>query len=60
MFHSNLLDEYEVARSVFGLPDEQLVDLARAGVRASFADDTLKNELETDIDRWLAEPGEES
>jgi adenosine deaminase len=56
MFHSDLLGEYEAARSVFGITDEGLADLARAGVRASFADDTLKNELETDIDRWLAEP----
>lgn len=56
MFHSNLLEEYGVARTVFGLDDDALADLARAGVRASFADDTLKNELETDIDRWLAEP----
>ena len=60
MFHSNLVGEYEVARDVFGLSDGQLADLARAGVRASFADDTLKQEMEDDIDRWLAEPGKES
>jgi adenosine deaminase len=59
MFHSNLLDEYEVAQNVFGLPDEQLAELARAGVRASFADDTLKQEMEQGIDRWLASKGKE-
>ena len=53
MFHSNLLEEYEVARRVFGLGDEAIADLARAGVRASFADDTLKQEMETAIDHWL-------
>jgi adenosine deaminase len=58
MFHSNLMDEYEVARSIFGLPDERLAELARAGVRASFADDTLKQELENGIDRWLSKAGD--
>jgi adenosine deaminase len=60
MFHSNLLAEYEVARSAFGMSDEQLAGLARAGVRASFADDTLKQVMETGIDYWLAEPEEET
>jgi adenosine deaminase len=59
MFHSNLLEEYEVARSIFGLGDEGIAELARAGVRASFADDTLKHVMEVGIDRWLAEPGKE-
>lgn len=55
MFHSNLLGEYDVARTTFGMTDEQLADLARAGVRASFADDTLKRVMELGIDNWLAE-----
>jgi adenosine deaminase len=53
MFHSNLLEEYEVARTVFGLSDESIAGLARAGVRASFASDTLKQEMEAGIDNWL-------
>ncbi len=53
MFHSNLLEEYEVARRVFGLDDDAIADLARAGVQASFADDTLKQEMEHGIDQWL-------
>ena len=35
------------------LDDDALADLARAGVRASFADDTLKQEMEAGIDIWL-------
>jgi adenosine deaminase len=57
MFHSNLLQEYEVARSIFGLDDAGVAELARAGVRASFADDTLKQVMELGIDRWLTELG---
>ncbi len=53
MFHSTVTQEYEVAREVFGLDDEALASLARAGVRASFADDGLKAELDADIDAWL-------
>jgi adenosine deaminase len=55
MFHSNLLEEYDVARNVFGLPDESIAVIARAGVRASFASDTLKQEMEMGIDEWLGE-----
>lgn len=55
MFDSPLLGEYEVARQAFGMDDETLAELARAGVRASFADAALKDELETQIDGWLKE-----
>jgi adenosine deaminase len=53
MFHSNLLEEYEVARTIFGLSDQSIAVIARAGVHASFADDTLKQELDQKIDDWL-------
>ena len=53
MFHSDLLGEFEVARTVFRLSDESIAALARAGVRASFAGDTLKQEMEKGIDNWL-------
>jgi len=56
MFDSPLAGEYRVAREVFGMQDESLADLARAGVRASFAPPGLQKELERDIDTWLARP----
>jgi adenosine deaminase len=54
MFGSPLAGEYELCRSVFGFGDERLADLARNGVRASFAEDGLKEELELGIDAWPA------
>jgi len=53
-------DEYRVAREVFGYGDEDLAELARAGVCASFADGDVKAAILSDIDAWLgaAEPGE--
>jgi len=55
MFAAPLAGEYELARSVFGLGDEALAHLARAGVRASFADETTKAGLEREIGSWLSE-----
>ncbi len=54
MFHSGLDEEYEVCRAVLGFDDERIASLARNGVRASFADDAVKAELERGIDDWLA------
>ncbi len=54
MFGSWVTHEYEVARSVFGLADEDLANVARAGVHSSFADDALKRSIEAGIDAWLA------
>jgi adenosine deaminase len=54
MFGSWLTDEYEIARDVFGLSDGELAELARAGVRSSFADPEVKVGIETGIDAWLA------
>ena len=42
MFGSWVSDEYRVARDVFGYDDADLADIARTGVRASFADDDDK------------------
>lgn len=53
MFHSFLGDEYELCRRVFGFNDEAIAALSRNGVRASFAPDDLKAELEAAIDAWL-------
>jgi adenosine deaminase len=54
MFGSPLAGEYELCRSAFGFGDERLAGLARNGVRASFAEDALKEELQLGIDAWLA------
>lgn len=56
MFDSPLAGEYRVARDVFGMEDESLAGLARAGIRASFAPEQLKGQLEREIDAWLAKP----
>jgi adenosine deaminase len=57
MFDSPLAGEYHVAREVFGMDDESLADLARAGIRASFAPPELKDRLEADVGEWLADSG---
>jgi adenosine deaminase len=53
MFGAWIADEFRVAREAFGLDDAALADVARAGVRASFADDGLKAGIERGIDAWL-------
>lgn len=53
MFSSPVAGEYEVARRMYGLSDAELAGLARAGVRASYADDAMKGQLLTEIDDWL-------
>jgi adenosine deaminase len=50
---TTLTDEYGLVRSVFGWTDDQLADLARAGVRASFAPAAVKASLEAGISAWL-------
>ena len=57
MFDSRLSDEYALVRDAFGFDDGTLAQLARNGVRASFADEAAKAELERAIDDWLAAPG---
>jgi adenosine deaminase len=53
MFASPVLGEYEVGRRVFGLPDQTLAALARAGVAASYAPDDLTDEMFRGIDAWM-------
>jgi adenosine deaminase len=55
MFSSPVAGEYEAARKIFGLDDHRLAALARAGARASYADDETKDSIERDIDAWLEE-----
>jgi adenosine deaminase len=54
MFGSPLAGEYELCRSAFGFGDERLAEIARNGVRASFAEDALKEDLQLGIAAWLA------
>ena len=45
---------YGAARDSWGFGDDELAELARTAVRASFADDTTKTALVAGIDAWLA------
>src|SRR4029077_4722940 len=53
---SRLTAQYELARSVHGLPDETLARLARMSVLGSAAPTGIRNRLLAGIDAWLAEP----
>ena len=50
MFDTSLDAEYRVAARVFGLNRLELADLARAGVRYSFADDSTRAAVLAEID----------
>lgn len=54
MTGTSVLGEYELARRVFGLDDETLAQIAKAGARAAFLDDPFRGSLERDLDRWLS------
>jgi adenosine deaminase len=56
MFDAWLTDVYRAAREAWSYDDGELAEIARAGVRASFADDDVKREILEGIDRWLATP----
>lgn len=49
MFGTTLNREYEIAADLLGLDESGLVDLARAGVDASFAPDDVKTRLHSEI-----------
>ena len=53
MFGSWVNDEYRVARDTFGYGDADLAGISAAGVRASFADDDVKERILAAIDAWL-------
>lgn len=55
MFGSRLSDEYARIRETFGFDDRALAELARNGVRASFADEAIKRDLERAIEAWAAQ-----
>lgn len=56
LFGSRLLDQYETARTVHGLDDAALAELARGSVRASLMPADLRAAALADIDTWLASP----
>jgi adenosine deaminase len=56
LFGPRLTAQYEIARQVHGMTDEQLADLARMSVRGSAAPVQTATRLLADIDRWLAAP----
>jgi adenosine deaminase len=58
MFGAWLTDVYQIARDTWGYGDDELAEIARSGVRASFADDAIKEDLLEGIDGWLADPEE--
>ncbi|AWB90808.1 adenosine deaminase [Aeromicrobium chenweiae] len=52
MFSTTISHEYEVARDLLGLDDAGVADLARAGVRQSYAPDAVKTRLLAEIDAY--------
>lgn len=54
MFSTDLNREYAIAHEVFGLADDDLADLARESVRASFASDDTRDRLLAEIDAYAA------
>jgi len=59
LFGSRLTVQYEIARRVFGLADEQLAELARMSVRGSTAPPSTARRLLRGIDAWLSRlPGD--
>jgi adenosine deaminase len=56
LFGRRLTAQYEIARQVHGLPDDQLAELARMSVRGSAAPPAMASRLLAGIDAWLATP----
>jgi adenosine deaminase len=52
MFSTTLNREYEIAADLLGLDELGLAELAKTAVRASFADETVKNALCAEIDAY--------
>jgi adenosine deaminase len=54
LFGPRLVEQYRIAREVFGFSDPELADLARMSIRGAGAPDSLKKELLSGVDAWLA------
>jgi adenosine deaminase len=59
LFGARLTEQYEIARRFHGFDDEQLAELARMSVRASYAPADHKLTVLAEIDAWLATPASE-
>ncbi|SRR5579885_386512 len=55
IFSAPIASEYELAKKTFGLNDEAMAELARASVTASFAGESAKSSIQSEISRWLEE-----
>ena len=58
MFGTTLNREYEIAAELLDLDEAGVADLARAGVRASFADEATKTRILAEIDEYAAKQPE--
>jgi adenosine deaminase len=56
LFGPRLTAQYEIARHVHGLADDQIAELARMSVRGSAAPPATATRLLAGIDAWLATP----
>jgi adenosine deaminase len=56
LFGARLLRQYELAREAYGFSDAEVAELARQSVRSSAAPDSVRKELMSGIDGWLASP----
>jgi adenosine deaminase len=56
LFGSRLTDQYELARTAFGISDPELAELARMSVLGSVAPEPVRATLLAGIDTWLAAP----
>ncbi|CCH73679.1 putative adenosine/adenine deaminase [Nostocoides australiense Ben110] len=54
LFGSRLVDQYALARDELGFSDQELAELARGSIRASYAPQDIKAAALGDIDAWLA------
>ncbi|WP_116247442.1 adenosine deaminase [Nocardiopsis sp. FIRDI 009] len=58
LFGPRLVEQYRIAREVFGFSDAELAELARMSVRGSGAPEAVRKDLLAGIDAWLAAPPE--
>lgn len=56
LFGSGLIDQYVIARRVFGFDDATLAALARDGIRAAGCPEDLRTDLLARVDDWLEIP----
>jgi aminodeoxyfutalosine deaminase len=54
MFNTTLNGEYEIAADLLGLDEGGVAELARAGVRASFAPESVRRRILAEIDEYAA------